>query len=275
MTKTIKIASAQFLALIVITLAVAVESKAQDDTTRVAYYTGRSIRYHPDGTVGSVSFHGLMQYGLVNAYPKEFEMDFQRYEGELAWVVDDYVNLTARFQTVDQDSLRYELSGGLKIYLTNPISTQRDKNADGPVGSPVISLAGGIRYPDLSISDTRAVGDAAILVPLSLQFTVLAGYRFFEEIEQFDVVQGYGGFNIYLSPYSSDSAYVNPDGPTGKLALKLLGGGSSKGVFGDLMLLFPISDKLTWRLNVRGERTESPYRRTAIAGAGFSYYPAN
>ena len=275
MTKTIKIASVKLLAFIMIVPAIAVKSNAQEDSAQVAYYTGRSVRYHPDGTVGSVSFHGLMQYGLVNAYPKELEMDFQRYEGELGWVVDDYVNLTARFQTVDQDSLRYELSGGLKIYLTNPSSTERDKNADGPVGSPVISLAAGIRYPDLSISDTRSVGDAAILVPLSQRLTVLAGYRYFEEIEQFDVAQAYGGFNIYLSPYSSDSAYVNPDGPTGKLALKLLGGGSSKGVFGDLMLLFPISDKLTWRLNVRGERTDSPYRRSAIAGAGFSYYPAN
>ncbi len=263
------------IALLVIALLIGEPSVAQEDTTRIAYYVGKAVRRHPDGAVGSATFHGLFQYQLVTKPDGVASVDIQKYHAELGWVADDYVTFTARFLTVDEDSLRYELNGGLKIYSRNPVTGSGKKNADGLVGAPVVTMAAGIRYSDFAVKDTRMVGDISLLLPISERFSLLTGYRYYEKIEETDVAQAYGGINFYLAGYNADSSYANPDGPTGQMAFHLSGGGSSNGIFGDLTLQMPIHDNITWKINIRGERVPNPYRRVAIAGAGFSFYPSN
>lgn len=249
--------------------------QAQEDTLRVAYYVGKAVRRHPDGAVGSATFHGMGQYQQVTKPDGVRSVDIQKYHAELGWVAGDYVNFMTSFLIVNEDSLRYELNGGVKIYSRNPVTSNRKKNADGVVGAPVISMGAGLRYADFAITDTKFVGDFSILLPASEKFSFLAGYRHYDELEEADVVQGYGGINFYLTGYNSDSAYANPDGPSGMMAFHLKGGASSNGVFGDLTLLLPINDNLTWKIAIRGERVPEPYRRVAILGAGFSFYPSN
>jgi len=248
---------------------------AQDDTTHVVYYTGRSIRPHPDGAVGSVGFHGFFQYALVTKPANVPVVDVEKYQGAFNWVIADQANLMARFLTIKEDSVRYELGAGLRLYSGNPVATSRGANPDGPVGLPVLSLWGGMRYNELSIKEPKTVGDAEVTFPVSRRLSISAGYRYFEEIEEADVQQGYGTVSIYVARYVADSAYTNPDGPVNNVAIHLSGGGSPEGVFGDLTLMFPISNNLTWRLSVRGERVTEPYRRSAILGVGFSVYPSN
>ncbi|UCG61208.1 MAG: hypothetical protein JSV52_12925 [Candidatus Zixiibacteriota bacterium] len=263
------------VSLVVISLAMFEPTSAQDDTASVAYYVGKSVRRHPDGAVGSATFHGLFQYQLVTKPEGVPTVDIQKYHAELGWVADDYVTLMARFLTVDEDSLRYELNGGLRIYTRNPVTGSGRRNADGLVGAPVVTLGAGIRYNDFAIKETRMVGDISLLLPVSEQLSLLTGYRAYEAIEEVDVVTAYGGVNLYLLGYSADSSYTNPDGPVGYVAFHLTGGGSSNGIFGDLTLQLPINDNLTWKINIRGERVKFPYRRVAIAGAAFSFYPSN
>ena len=249
--------------------------KAQNDTATVVYFTGTTVRRHPDGPVGSVSFNGFFQYASVTKPPMVPTDDIQRFQGGLNWVADDHVNLMTRFLATREDSTRYELNGGIKVYLGNPVTSDKPTNPDGAVGIPSFSLWGGIRYNDLSIEDPKFVGDFELIVPVSTRLSVLAGYRYFEEISEPDVQQAWGGINFFVDRYYADSAYANPDGPVGNVAIGLTGGGSSEGVFGDLTLSFPISNNVTWKLNIRGERVEFPYRRVAIVGAGVSLYPSN
>lgn len=275
MTNTAKILRNSLIVVLATILLASQTPLAQDESGPIVYYTGKSTRRHPDGAVGSVSFHGSFQYALVTAYPKTLEVDAQRFDGEFQWVADDYVNLMGRFVTYNEDSLRYEMNAGLKVYFVNPLSQGRKMNADGVIGGPSFTLSAGMRYPNLSMDETKLVADFVFMVPASQRLSVFAGYRHYEEILDSDVMQGYGGLNFYVAPYFADSAYANPDGPIGKLAIQLTGGGSSKGAFVDLKLIFPISNNITWKLVVRGERVETPYRRSAILGAGLSFYPSN
>lgn len=248
---------------------------AQEDTARVVYYTGRSVRAHPDGAVGSVGFQGFFQYALVTKPVNQPVVDIEKYEGGFNWVIADHANLMARFLTIKEDSIRYELSGGARLYFANPLSTGRPANPDGPVGVPVVSLWGGLRYNELSVKEPKYLGDFEVIVPVSRRLSVAAGYRALEVIEEADVQTAYGKVSFYVARYHADSAYTNPDGPVNNVAIHLSGGGSTNGVFGDLTLLFPINNSLTWKLSIRGERVEFPYRRSAILGVGFSIYPSN
>ena len=247
---------------------------AQTDTNRVVYYVGKNIRGHPDGAIGAISFHGQLTYGAVNKGVTSGP-DIQKYDFGLLWVAGSRVTMGGRFLVVDEDSLRYELNGGLTVYTRDPTQPNRSKNPDGAIGGLAISLTGGMRYPDLAMETSKFVGDVAIALPVSRRISLTAGYRYYEDIELFDTQQGFGGLNLYLTNYSADAAYNNPDGPVGVLALSLTGGGSSEGFFGQLSLLFPISANLTWKLLIRGERTKDPYRRVPIGGAGVSFYPGN
>jgi hypothetical protein len=266
---------AKLILPVLIFMLVAEMPRAQEDTLRVSYYVGKAVRRHPDGAVGTATFHGMGQYQLVTKPDGVPSTDIQKYRAELGWVAGDYVNFMTSFLIVNEDSLRYEFNGGVKIYTRNPVTSTRKKNADGVIGAPVITMGGGLRYSDFAITDTKFVGDISILLPASERFSALAGYRHYDELEEADVVQGYAGVNFYLAGYNSDSAYANPDGPSGMMAFHLTGGGSSNGMFGDLTLLLPINDNLTWKIAIRGERVPEPYRRVAILGAGFSFYPSN
>lgn len=265
----------KFILSVAVLLLAAEMPLAQEDTTTVAYYVGKSVRRHPDGAVGSATFHGFAQYQQVTKPDGVPSSDIQKYQAELGWVAGDYVDFRSRFLIVNEDSTRYELSAGFKFYTRNPVTSRDKKNADGVVGAPVITIGGGFRYADVAVKNTKMIADFSVLLPVSERLSFLAGYRHYEEIEEQDVVQGYGGINLYLARYNVDSAYANPDGPSGLMAFHLSGGGSSNGVFGDLTFLFPINDNLTWKIAIRGERVGEPYRRVAILGAGFSFYPSN
>ncbi len=274
-TKTAKFSILTATCAVALSLIFVQSPMAQSDSSTVVYYVGKTVKPHPDGALGSVSFHAGLQYQFVTKPPNTPVVDIQKFSAALGWVAHERVTLMGRFLGTKEDSTRYELDFGLKFYTVRPDRKDKAHNPDGAVGGPVFSVSGGIRYPDLAIEDTKKVGDFGILMPVSRRISVLAGYRYFKEIEIADVQQGYGGINVYLSRYNADSAYTNPDGPVGNAAFHLTGGGSENGVFGDLTMFFPISNSLTWHLTLRGERVEFPYRRVVVIGAGFSLYPSN
>jgi len=183
---------------------------------------------------------------------------------------------TAIFWTpTKQDSTVYEISGGFKFYLKNPLSPLNTVNPDGPIGGTVISTLIGARYTDHSDDTTRLIVDFDLTVPLSKRLTLGAGYRYYEKIQPRDVKQVYGNINIYFADYIAGAFYENPDGPAGNPVVKLTGGGSEKGVFGESAILFPIKPTTTLKLVFRFERADDPSRRSLVAGAGFAYYLGN
>ncbi len=132
----------------------------------------------------------------------------------------------------------------------------------------------GSRFASQGGSKSNTIADGIITVPVSSHLTLSAGYRYYQQIELLDVQKGYGSVSIYPTSYSSDSAYVNPDGPVGNLAMKVSGGGSKNGVFGECQAILPFTGDMTFTLLIRGERVPGPpYRRSAIAGFLLSYYP--
>ena len=230
--------------------------------------------YHPDGILGKPSFNAQFTYASVTGDLKRPVGDIQRLTFGLDLVAASRLTLLSSVRVVVQDSTRYEVNGGIRLYVVNPLAERRTKNPDGPVGGVSLTVVAGARFSSSGNTTSKMVADGILTVPVSTWVTISGGYRYYEEIERFDVQKGFGSISVYPTGYSRDSAYVNPDGSVGNLAFKLSGGGSVNGIFGEIQLLMPFSGNMTVATIIRGERVPGPpYRRSAIAGFRLSYYP--
>ncbi|NOY89077.1 MAG: hypothetical protein GXO93_06785 [FCB group bacterium] len=232
-------------------------------------------RWHPDGSVGNLSFHTMLQYASVEKDKGVPVTDIQKYDFSLNWVVVPKITFLTNYSIIKEDSFRYDISAGLKYYLSNPLDKNHRRNPDGSIGGLSVSLLGGLRYTNSATKVSKFVGDFMVTLPVSYSMTFQGGYRYFEQIEATDVQQGYLSLFFYFSPYKPDSAFVNPDGPVGNLALKITGGGSSNGAFGQLIFIFPLNNNLSLKTSFRGEKMDSPYKQSLLGGLGFSYYFSN
>ncbi|MCK4574273.1 MAG: hypothetical protein KAU36_07865 [candidate division Zixibacteria bacterium] len=230
---------------------------------------------HPDGFLGQVAFDGSFNYASISTDPTRSTDDIQRYHFGLNVVAASRLVLMTSFTAVKQDTAFYEFEGGFRFYTKDPANRAIGHNPDGPIGGPVLTVMAGTRYSGSSEPKNTAIADFCLSLPISRQLTIWGGYRYYETLTETDVDQGFGCISYYTRPYVKDSAYANPDGPVGNLALKLSGGGSSEGVFGQLALIFPISGTMSLVAVGRGERVEFPYQRSITAGAAFRIYPSN
>ncbi len=230
--------------------------------------------YHPDGILGKPSFHAQISYASVTGTRKRPVGDIQRFTFGLDLVATSRLTLLSSIRATVQDSTKYEVAGGVRLYPVDPLTESRRKNPDGPIGGFSLTGLVGNRFVSNGGSSSKVVADGILAVPVSTHLTLSAGYRYYQEIELLDVQKGYGSVSIYPRNYSADSAYVNPDGPVGNLALRVSGGGSKNGIFGECQAILPFSGDMTFTMMIRGERVPGPpYRRSAIAGFFLSYYP--
>jgi len=204
-------------------------------------------KYHPEGRVGQIAINGYFEYASNSTDDDRYILDAKKLAGGLDFIPTGRLTLKTRFMLTKQDSTVYEISGGFKFYLKNPLSPLNTVNPDGPIGGTVISTLIGARYT----------------------------YRYYEKIQPRDVKQVYGNINIYFADYIAGAFYENPDGPAGNPVVKLTGGGSEKGVFGESAILFPIKPTTTLKLVFRFARADDPSRRSLVAGVGFAYYLSN
>lgn len=260
------------ITLSIVILSLVMFSQASDNSLE---YYGQPNRWHPDGSVGNLSFHTMLQYASVDKDKGVPVTDIQKYDFSLNWVVVPKITFLTNYNIIKEDSFRYDISAGLKYYLNNPLSKNHRQNPDGSIGGLSVSLLGGLRYTSSATDVSKFVGDVIVTLPVSLTMSFQGGYRYFEQIEEADVQQGYLSLFFYFSPYKPDSAFVNPDGLVGNLALQVTGGGSSNGVFGQLMFIFPLNNNLSLKTSFRGERVDSPYKQSFFGGLGFSYYFSN
>lgn len=233
----------------------------------------RQGRQHPDGTVGQVSLHGYADYASVSTKPGHFAPDAQIYALGLDLVAGARIALQTEYELFKQDSVRHCLRGGIKFYLKDPLQEGAPRNPDGQIGGVVLSLGVGGRFSDSPSGATKRLVDISTALPVSMRLSLAAGYRYYEEIEINDAMQAYGGVTVYFSEYSADSAYVNPDGSIGHPILNLSGGGSPKGVFSRISIIFPIQREVSLTATLAVERIKSPYRLALTAGVGLSVYP--
>lgn len=233
----------------------------------------RQWRHHPDGLVGQISLHGYACYASVSKKPTYSALDAQTYVLGLNLVASPQITLETRWEAFKQDSVRHTLWGGLKHYLKYPMKESLRCNPDGRIGGIVLGLMAGARFSDSPAGATNAMGDISITVPVSTRLSLAAGYRYYEKIEVNDVVQGFSRLTLYFSEYPPDSVYVSPDGPVGYLVMSLSGGGSAKGVFGQISFIFPLDRKMSLKAVFTAERIKSPYQLSLAVGVGVSIYP--
>jgi hypothetical protein len=227
---------------------------------------------HPDGLIGRFSLHGRFSYASVSVDDDAVVNDVLRYSVGLGWVLHRRFSLHSDFEARRQDSTRFELSGGIRLYSKDPLAAPV-ANADGPVGGPVLRLSGGARYSGSSSGAVRAVGEAGVLVPVSTKLSLAAGWRFYEAIETSDITRVFGSVSLYFSRYFRGGRYLNPDGPPGYLATRILAGGSSRGYNGRLEFILPLEQTTSLKVLLGAERNELLNRKTLKAGIGVALYP--
>jgi hypothetical protein len=219
-----------------------------------------------------MSLHGQFSYASISANDGAALKDIQQYIAGIGLVPHDHFFLSSSFEARQQDSTIYQLWGDLKIYLKNPLSAIA-VNADGPTGIPSLLFTGGARYSASPDSDTRGWGKAAMIFPVSAILTLTGGYNFYEAIETSDVTRGFGSVTFYTSRYLEGKQYLNPDGPPGFLAIRLSGGGSSRGYFGKAELILPLQPVTTLKLLLGAEKNDLLNRESLQVGSGVTVYP--
>ncbi|KAA3637418.1 MAG: hypothetical protein DWP97_00950 [Calditrichaeota bacterium] len=76
---------------------------------------------------------------------------------------------------------------------------------------------------------------------------------------------------MYLKSYTVEK-FDNPDCPNGSIAVKLSGGNSKIGQFGQIELLLATANSFTVKLLARSEQFDPPFDKINTAFLGFSYY---
>ncbi len=234
--------------------------------------TGRPSRYHPDGVVGMINAHAQFLYSSRYSDTWNGGHDFQQYCFGLGAVAAPRLSLHVRFRMLDQSPRRYQTTGEIRYFTSNPMTHRTVVNPDGPIGAPVISIKGGAVYYDHSGPDAAALFEAAVDLPVSPHLTIGAGYRHYDTRPDTDPLGVFARLGLYTKPYVADSAWVNPDGPVGTPVISLLGGGSSAGLAVEGKVLVPLTVRQTFWLHGRMDSAKEPDRTTYTAGIGASYY---
>ncbi len=242
---------------------------ASNDTTGLISPTAVC---HPDGRLGQFSLNGQFSYASVSADNGTALKDIQQYVAGIGLVPHDHLSLSTSFEARQQDSTIYELWSDLKIYLKNPL-TAVAANADGPTGIPVLHLTGGARYSASPDAATRGLAKAAMIFPVSTILTLTGGYHFYEAIEASDITRTFGSVTLYTNRYPAGKQYLNPDGPPGFLAIKLSGGGSSRGYFGKAEFILPLQQVTTLKLLLGAEQNDLLSHKSLQVGIGVAVYP--
>ncbi|MFC1475062.1 hypothetical protein ACFLQG_00305 [Candidatus Zixiibacteriota bacterium] len=232
------------------------------------------VTYHPDGILGSLSFHANFKYYSVSKDPQYSFVDVEQFAAKLNWVSNSRMSVSAQAIVIKEDSTHYRFGGGIKYYLKNPINSYQNKNHDGTIGFPIISIDGFISKSSENTEESKLLGIAKLIFPLSKTITFSGGYQYYDELNAFNLRDKFLSIKYYFSYSNPTQMYLNPDGPIGNLVMELSGGASSKGEYGDLSLLFPLNPTLTLFSEMTYEQTEFQNKKSYGIGLGFSYYPS-
>ena len=243
--------------------------KADDDSTYT--YQNRHPN-HPDGVVSKLSFRFTGNHQSVKKQRGEYTIDRQQYTGSVWWVVSNKFILKNSFQILKEDSIRYQFKSGFRYYLSDPINSRKAKNPDGPLTSLVFDLDGGFRYDENPDTKSKYFVQSIITIPIKTSFSLFGGYTNYDEIEQTDTDELFGGVTLFFSKYKPESPYDNPDSPSSGAALKLLAGTSKIGSFSEFNIILPPSNSVSINFKARVEHLDPPFDKIYTGEIGISIY---
>ena len=227
---------------------------------------------HPDGVKSKIGIDIQALYHSIKMLPTGSYVGKQSLDFSINWVLHDKFVHINNFSFIKEDSSRYMFLSGVKYYLTNPITSQRSKNPDGVVGSPSIQLSAGLRFDSNSDTDNNSIFKAELHIPIAKKLSVFTGITNYKELEPTDSDEFFGGISIYFSKYTKNNPYDNPDSPDGSFGVKLIGGSSKVGGFGEIDLIIPASNSFTVNIIARSDFLDSPFDKIYSGGLKLSYY---
>ena len=242
-----------------------------------AYAQSEIYRYtrvnpnHPDGVVNKLSFSLGSSYSSVTKAPGNPYVDRQTIATNLSFVLSEKLAWKNNLKVLKEDTIRYQLTSQFTYYFSNPVTTTKNVNPDGVIGAPSLTLGSGFRLQSNSDNKSRSFFLAESTLPMTWYLSIFAGLTNYQELEQSDCDEYYGGFSVYLKPYTIEK-FNNPDCPNGSIAVKLSGGSSKIGQFGQIDLLLATSNSFTVKLLARTEQIDPPFDKINTAFLGFSYY---
>ena len=151
------------------------------------------------------------------------------------------------------------------------MTTGKRVNPDGVIGSPSLSVGGGFRLHSDNEIQSKSFFKVEATMPLKWYLSIFGGLNSYQELEDSDSDEYYGGLTIYLKSYTNEN-FDNPDCPVGSTALKLSGGNSEIGQFSQVELLFAPANSFTVNLLARSEKFDPPFDNIKTAFLGFTYY---
>ena len=232
-------------------------------------------RHHPDGLVGRFNASLEAAYAYVTAGDKVSLVDRSCFGAGLRCPIIPQSTFELGYTLEHGDSLFHSYHLAAKTYLADPLRDASNLNPDGAVGAPIVSISFIGRIPDVAPSKHRFEAGVAVSLPLSRNFTIGAGWNYYQKETPFQADKFFGLVNFFPRNYFPGEEYSNPDGIEGYPSFYLRGGGSDNGFFGQLEVAIPIEPRLTMILIIRGERVPSLYTRTAMLGGRINFYPGN
>ncbi|KAA3633146.1 MAG: hypothetical protein DWP97_09730, partial [Calditrichaeota bacterium] len=183
---------------------------------------------HPDGVVNKLSFSLGSSYSSVTKAPGNPYIDRQTLSTNLSFVLSEKLTWKNNLNVIKEDTVRYQLTTQVTYYLSNPVSSFKNVNADGVIGSPSLSVGSGFRLHSNSENKSKSFIMAESILPVKWYLSIFAGMNNYQELEESDSDEYYGGFSVYLKSYTVEK-FDNPDCPNGSIAVKLSGGNSKIG----------------------------------------------
>jgi len=230
---------------------------------------------HPDGLIGQINGSLCAGYSSVSAEERVSHADHQFLGLDFGFPVSRYITFNAGYKIENVDSIFHNYFLGASFRLGDPTKASSYFNPDGVAWQPVLTVNGGGRVSDKHIKDNQYYIMGEILVPVSTYLSAGIAGKYYQDRDFRQVDQIFGRVNIFTERYQEGERYSNSDGVEGSPSFYLTGGGSSDGLFGQVDFLMPLERDMTLVLVLRGERTPSPYTRTASIGICINYYPGH
>jgi|GEM_PF-1816190 hypothetical protein len=228
---------------------------------------------NPDGAIGSVNVFVHGQYLSISSKRGIATRDHQQLGMDLNLPVSQRFTVAAGYSLEPNDTLFHRGKLGITIYSKKLGSGITSVNPDGPTGAPVVSAVVSTRIRDGHFDDRSLRISARLLLPTTNHLTVGMGANYYETDNPLIIDEFFGLVNWFMKRYDENQLYINPDGLPGYPVFRLIGGGNSKGIFGQLDILMPMSPRYSLSIWMRGEKITAPEIQRLGLGAGVNLYP--
>ena len=226
----------------------------------------------PDGVLHKPSGFIFAHYASLTTGGTVAVTDHKDLGAGIKYPLFTRLTLSVSYFVENRDSLYHNYRALATVYLVGP-SKKPKCNPDGPIGGPVVIAGWGGEIPDQFPKNHRYQGLLELLYPFNTHWSFGLGGNYYQPRVGRQDDKVFGVINFFPRAYLTGEEYSNPDGVEGIPSLSLSGGGSRDGIFGQVDLIIPLTQKTTVVFYGRGERYPKPYLRSALIGCRVNFYP--